>query len=81
MAQVSVNITDFEQTAIHAVYEEICKDAEVKSFLFFFVLFFREISNSILRENMRNIFNFYVLNFPRECQMYKKKSFCLLAVI
>ncbi|KAL4222563.1 hypothetical protein ACF0H5_018602 [Mactra antiquata] len=28
MAQVSVNITDFEQTAIHTVYEEVCKDAE-----------------------------------------------------
>ena len=40
MAQVSVNITDFEQTAIHAVYEEICKDAEVKSFMFFFFSFF-----------------------------------------
>ena len=29
MAQVSVNITDFEQTSIQTVYEEICKDAEV----------------------------------------------------
>lgn len=28
MAQVSVNITDFEQTSIQTVYEEICKDAE-----------------------------------------------------
>ncbi|XP_053374675.1 formimidoyltransferase-cyclodeaminase-like [Mercenaria mercenaria] len=28
MAQVSVNITDYEQTAIHTVYEEVCKDAE-----------------------------------------------------
>ena len=32
MAQVSVNITDFEQTSIQTVYEEICKDAEVMSF-------------------------------------------------
>ena len=29
MAQVSVNITDYEETAIHSVYEEICKDAQV----------------------------------------------------
>lgn len=28
MAQVSVNITDYEETAIHSVYEEICKDAQ-----------------------------------------------------
>ena len=35
MAQVSVNITDFEQTAIHTVYEEICKDAQVM--LHFFI--------------------------------------------
>ena len=33
MAQVSVNITDFETTPIHLVYEEVCKDAKV-SFLF-----------------------------------------------
>ena len=31
MAQVSVNITDYEETSIHAVYEEVCKDAEVSS--------------------------------------------------
>jgi len=31
MAQVSVNITDFEETAIHTVYQEVCKDAEVRS--------------------------------------------------
>lgn len=29
MAQVSVNITDADQTAIHTVYEAVCKDAEV----------------------------------------------------
>ena len=29
MAQVSVNITDYQVTAIHEVYEEICKDARV----------------------------------------------------
>lgn len=29
MAQVSVNITDFEVTAIHKVYEECVKDAQV----------------------------------------------------
>ena len=34
MAQVSVNITDFEQTAIHTVYEEICKDAQVMFHIF-----------------------------------------------
>ncbi|KAH3706117.1 hypothetical protein DPMN_065497 [Dreissena polymorpha] len=28
MAQVSVNITDFEETGIHTVYEAVCKDAE-----------------------------------------------------
>ncbi|XP_052803655.1 formimidoyltransferase-cyclodeaminase-like [Mya arenaria] len=28
MAQVSVNITDFEETAIHTVYDEVCKNAE-----------------------------------------------------
>lgn len=32
MAQVSVNITDYDQTAIHTVYEEVCKDAEVNHF-------------------------------------------------
>lgn len=32
MAQVSVNITDYDQTAIHTVYEEVCKDAEVNNF-------------------------------------------------
>ena len=30
MAQVSVNITDHEVTPIHKVYEEVCKDAEVR---------------------------------------------------
>lgn len=29
MAQVSVNITDYETTAIHIVYKEVCKAAEV----------------------------------------------------
>ena len=31
MAQVSVNITDFETTPIHVVYEEVCKDAKVSN--------------------------------------------------
>ena len=30
LAQVSINIMDFEVTAIHTVYEEVCKDAEVR---------------------------------------------------
>lgn len=30
MAQVSVNITDFETTPIHVVFEEACKDAKVR---------------------------------------------------
>lgn len=29
MAQVSVNITDHDETPIHKVYEEVLKDAEV----------------------------------------------------
>lgn len=29
LAQVSTNILDYEQTPLHAVYEEICRDAEV----------------------------------------------------
>ena len=33
MAQVSVNITDFETTPIHLVYEEVCKDAKVSLFI------------------------------------------------
>ena len=33
MAQVSVNITDFETTPIHVVYEEACKDAKVCRFI------------------------------------------------
>jgi len=28
MAQVSVNITDFETTSLHTVYEEVCKEAK-----------------------------------------------------
>ena len=39
MAQVSVNITDFEQTAIHTVYEEICKDAQVMFHIFIEISF------------------------------------------
>jgi len=31
LAQVSINIMDFEVTSIHTVYEEVCKDAEVRS--------------------------------------------------
>ena len=31
LAQVSVNINDFEITPIHVVYEEVCKDAEVSN--------------------------------------------------
>ena len=31
LAQVSVNISDFEITPIHVVYEEVCKDAEVSN--------------------------------------------------
>lgn len=31
MAQVSVNITDYQVTAIHEVYEEIVKEAKVRS--------------------------------------------------
>lgn len=30
LAQVSTNILDFEMTPLHTVYEEICRDAEVK---------------------------------------------------
>lgn len=30
MAQVSVNLTDYETTPMHVVYEEICKAAKVK---------------------------------------------------
>ena len=29
MAQVSVNITDYEETSIHSVYEAVSQDAEV----------------------------------------------------
>lgn len=29
MAQVSTNLLDFETTPLHAVYEEICRDAQV----------------------------------------------------
>lgn len=31
LAQVSTNILDFEQTPLHTVYEEICREAEVRS--------------------------------------------------
>lgn len=31
LAQVSTNILDYEQTPLHAVYEEICRDAEVRA--------------------------------------------------
>lgn len=30
LAQVSTNILDFEVTPVHAVYEEICRDATVR---------------------------------------------------
>lgn len=30
IAQVSTNILDYELTPLHAVYEEICRDAEVR---------------------------------------------------
>lgn len=40
MAQVSVNITDHDETPIHKVYEEVLKDAEVgKGFLSRFQFF------------------------------------------
>jgi len=29
MAQVSINISDFEETPVHIVYEEVCKEAKV----------------------------------------------------
>jgi len=29
MAQVSINISDHDETAIHTVYEEVCKEAKV----------------------------------------------------
>jgi len=29
MAQVSINISDHEETPIHTVYEEVCKEAKV----------------------------------------------------
>lgn len=32
LAQVSTNILDFELTPMHAVYEEICRDAKVNRF-------------------------------------------------
>lgn len=31
IAQVSTNLLDFEATPLHAVYEEVCRDAEVGS--------------------------------------------------
>ena len=32
MAQVSTNISDYNVTPIHKVYEEVCKDAAVSLF-------------------------------------------------
>ena len=29
MSQVSINISDHEETPVHAVYEEVCKEAKV----------------------------------------------------
>lgn len=29
IAQVSTNLLDFETTPLHAIYEEVCRDAEV----------------------------------------------------
>lgn len=30
IAQVSTNILDYELTPLHSVYEEVCRDAEVR---------------------------------------------------
>lgn len=30
IAQVSTNILDYELTPLHAVYQEVCRDAEVR---------------------------------------------------
>lgn len=35
LAQVSTNILDYELTPLHAVYEEICRDAEVNEHFVF----------------------------------------------
>ena len=32
MAQVSINISDHEETPLHTVYEEVCKEAKVGRF-------------------------------------------------